>query len=326
MRILLIQLKRAGDLLVTTPVIAALRAHRPGAELYVLTQSPFAPLLEGDPAVTRVIRYDSRDLVGTLRRLREVRADLILDFQSSPRSVIAGLASGVRRRAGYRVPFWGRFFTHTVPRPRGATSVVEGKFSLVESVLGPIPSRPDRRIVLSEAEHVRAQAMMPPVAPGSRVVGLIPTHRQPSRRWRAEGFKALAQALCDDGCTVWWFWGPGEEQDVRALAQAVPASLVIPPTGFRDMAALLARCAVVITNDSGPMHLAVCAGAPTVTLYGPTDPANWNPGGPRHRIVQARGVACLGCNLNHCPFSHECMLQISPGQVLEATRSLLGGS
>ena len=91
---------------------------------------------------------------------------------------------------------------------------------------------------------------------------------------------------------------------------------MIPETSLRQMAALLARCRMVITNDNGPMHLAVAVDTPTVTMYGPTDPAAWNPGSGRHRVLQAAGLSCLGCNLNECPFGHECMTQITPEKVI----------
>jgi ADP-heptose:LPS heptosyltransferase len=103
---------------------------------------------------------------------------------------------------------------------------------------------------------------------------------------------------------------------VDAIARRVPGGRIIPDASLRQMAALLNQCKMVVTNDNGPMHLAVAAGTPTVTIYGPTDPASWNPGGPRHRVLQAAGLRCLGCNLNHCPFGHECMTGITPGQVL----------
>jgi heptosyltransferase II len=89
------------------------------------------------------------------------------------------------------------------------------------------------------------------------------------------------------------------------------------------MGSLLQRCQVVITNDNGPMHLAVAVGAPTVTIYGPTDPKSWNPGGPRHLALQAAGLSCLGCNLNECPFSHECMTQVTSERVFLASQKLV---
>src|SRR5262249_29832807 len=91
----------------------------------------------------------------------------------------------------------------------------------------------------------------------------------------------------------------------------------------RQTAAILSRCDAVVTNDSGPMHLSVAVGTPTVTIYGPTWPASWNPGAPPHRWVPAEGLSCVGCNLDHCPYSHECMEWISPERVTAEVEAAL---
>ena len=77
------------------------------------------------------------------------------------------------------------------------------------------------------------------------------------------------------------------------------------------------------TNDNGPMHLAVAVGIPTVTIYGPTDPVAWNPGGARHQAIQALDVSCIRCNLNECPFGHECMTHVTPERGWEACKKVL---
>src|SRR5258708_1598685 len=122
-KILIVQLKRAGDVIVTTPVIPVLRERFPGARIDFLTEKPFAALLEHNPALNQVIVYDKQDVLGTWRRVRAEKYDWVVDFQSSPRSAMVGLASGATVRAGYRVPFWGMAYSLSVPRPGGAQSV-----------------------------------------------------------------------------------------------------------------------------------------------------------------------------------------------------------
>src|ERR1039458_9197764 len=134
-RILIIQLKRAGDVIVTTPVMAALRQALPDAKIVFLVDSPFASLLVQNPSIDHIQIYDRKASWSTWRALRAASYDWVIDFQSSPRSVLAGLFSGARLRAGYRVSFWGRFFTRSIPRPGGRLSVTEGKMSLVRHLL-----------------------------------------------------------------------------------------------------------------------------------------------------------------------------------------------
>jgi ADP-heptose:LPS heptosyltransferase len=319
-RILIIQLKRAGDVIETTPVIPALRQALPEAQIDFLVDRPFVPLLEGHPDLHQ-IRIFNRDAAWkTWREIRQGSYDVILDFQSSPRSVLAGLFSGARIRAGYRVTFWGKFFTHAIKRPGVECSVTEGKMSLARYVLPGVTAAGARLIALSAAERGWAIQQM---GKAQRAIGLIPTNRKVSRRWPPEAFAEAARLLIAQGHSVWWFWGPGEEDYVADIQRQVPESQMIPPTSLRQMAALLERCQAVIANSNGPMHTAVAVGIPTVTLYGPTDPRSWSPGGPRHRVVQASGVPCLGCDLNECPFNLECMTTVSAAQVVAEVQSVL---
>jgi lipopolysaccharide heptosyltransferase II len=316
-RILVIQLKRAGDVIVTTPVLPALREALPGVEIDFLIDKPFAPLLGNNPDIRRVQIYNRKAPWLTWRDMRAASYDWILDFQSSPRSILAGVFSGARLRAGFRVSFWGHFFNQSVKRPGAAVSVTEGKMTLVRALLPRISAAGDRRVFLTKEERLWAAEQMGDRGGAKGAIGLVPTQRRTSRRWPAQSFAHLARLLVSSGRPVWLFWGPGEKDYVEAIAEQAPGSCLIPPASLRQMAALLELCQAVVTNDNGPMHLAVAVGTPTVTLYGPTNPAAWNPGGSKHRVIQASGLGCLGCNMNECPFGHECMAWITPEKVLE---------
>jgi lipopolysaccharide heptosyltransferase II len=322
-RVLVIQLKRAGDVLVTTPVLAALSEALPQVEIDFLVDKPFASLLEASPHLKNIWIYDRQKPWKTAMAIRHAHYDVIFDFQSSPRSILIGLCSGALVRAGYKVTFWGRFLTHAMKRPNHEISVTEGKMNLVKSVIGGIGKAGAREIVLTEAEKSWGARHMNVQPKGAAAIGLIPTHRRRSRRWPAESFAQLAKSFVKEGHRVWLFWGPGEEDYVKNIQKQVPESVMIPKTSLREMAALLAQCRLVVTNDNGPMHLATAVHVPTITLYGPTDPIAWNPGGPLHRLIQATGLGCLGCNLNECPFNHECMTGITPDRVLQEARGLL---
>jgi ADP-heptose:LPS heptosyltransferase len=325
-RVLLIQLKRAGDVVVTTPLLPPLRQALPEARIDFLVDKAFAPLLEHNPFINDIRIYDRANVWATWRTLRAASYDWILDFQSSPRSILAGIFSGARRRAGYKVPFWGLFLNHFIQRPGNEVSATEGKMNLVRSLFSPMGAPGERQIFLTDSERQWAAGLMGEGNRGKQAIGLVPTHRRPSRRWMAESFAALGRLFLSRGHPVWLFWGPGEEQFVSAIQRQIPESRMIPPASLRQMASLLERCNVVVTNDNGPMHLATAVGTPTVTIYGPTDPASWNPGGLRHRVIQATGLTCLGCNLNSCPFEHECMSGVKPERVFQEALHLTLGT
>lgn len=324
-RILVIQLKRAGDVILTTPILQVLGERFPEARIDFLVYGAFAPLLEDNPWLHAIQIYDPDHIGKTLRRLRSERYDWVIDFQSSPRSAIAAFATGASATAGYDVPVWGRVYNIRVPRPRGSQRVVEGKCSLLVPFLGRVEAIPGPRVFLSREERAWAGELLARESPGG-IAGLVPTHRRLSRRWEAASFAALARQLHEQGFGLWLFWGPGEREYVEQIQRMAPTARLIPAASLRQMAALLAGCQFVITNDNGPMHLAVAVGTPTVTIYGPTDPLCWNPGGPFHIAVQAEGLSCLGCNLNVCPFGHECMTQVTPERVYGACEGLLSRS
>lgn len=322
-KILLIQLKRAGDVLVTTPVVPALQQIFPQAQIDWLVDRPFAPLLENNPHLHRVFPYDRQKPWKTVRALRAERYDWIIDFQSSPRSILAGLFAGAKVRAGYRVTFWGHFLNHAMKRPGQGLLATEGKMNLIRTLAPELGAAGDRNVSLTAAERSWAAKTMKQPEGERTAVGLIPTHRRSSRRWEKSSFVELGKLLSSRGMPVWLFWGPGEEGYVADIQRQIPKSHMIPNASLREMASLLERCRLVVTNDNGPMHLAVAVGVPTVTVYGPTDPQSWNPGGPKHRVVQATHVPCLGCNLNVCPFGHECMTEVTPQHMMKQVDDLL---
>src|SRR5262245_40851113 len=143
-RILVIQLKRAGDVIVTTPVLPALKKAFPGAKIDFLVDRPFSSLLTNNPSVSTVLLYDRKSPWKTALAIRAARYDLILDFQSSPRSILVTLFSGAKIRAGYKVTFWGLFIPHAMKRPGAGVSVPEGKMNLIRSLfpeVGPAGER-----------------------------------------------------------------------------------------------------------------------------------------------------------------------------------------
>ncbi len=137
----------------------------------------------------------------------------------------------------------------------------------------------------------------------------------------------MARLLEKPGRAAVLVGSPEERPFLETFAKSFPGRAhVVPPGGLRQAAAILARCRLAVTNDSGLMHLAVAVGAPTVTIYGPTSPVSWNPDQPPHGWAQAEGLACLVCNRDRCPYGHECMEWVSPERVArEAEKVLAGG-
>lgn len=325
-KILIIQLRRIGDVIVTTPVIDALRAAFPEARIDFLVESDGAPVLRNNPGLNEAVVFDRKNF---LRHLMDIRArgyDWALDFMNNPRTAQIVLASGAALRAGFRAPFWEFVYTHRVARAAVPQYNVQHKFDLLRALGLTPPAVQWPKIYLEEADFTRARAWWEEKGLGrfSQRVGLAPTHRHAVRRWPLEKFAGVAERLLsapDRALIV--FCGPGEEGYIAPLLSRFPERVyAIPRLALRESAALLSLCDALATNDSGAMHLAVSVGTPTVTVYGPTSHVNWNPG-PPHRRVLARGLACLGCNLDRCPYAHECMAWVSPDRMAAEVEALL---
>lgn len=171
---------------------------------------------------------------------------------------------------------------------------------------------------------------------GSRLVGFFPGSNAPARRWPTERFAAVARALTDGGARAVVLGGAGERGLTRAVADAVPGAVDAGgATDLPGLAAVLSLCHLVVTNDTGPMHLAGAVGTPTVTLWGPSDPAEVRPVGARDARVTGPALPCKPCFKNTCPRKgrgtvlpeafEECMNLITERQVLEAADTILQG-
>jgi ADP-heptose:LPS heptosyltransferase len=163
------------------------------------------------------------------------------------------------------------------------------------------------------------------IAAGKKIVCLNPGGGWYTKRWGLQRFAELGDRLIDQlGVAILLAWGPGEERDVHDVASRMKHPVVIPPpTSLLELAALLRRCALMITNDSGPMHLATAVGTPVIGIYGPTNPVLQGPYGSQNVVVRREGLSCLGCNRTTCDIGLLCMAELGVTPVAEQAQRIL---
>lgn len=333
---LVIRHRAGGDLLLTTPALHALRAGLPGARVTVVAARGMGALLEGNPDVDRVLEFDRRSLrsqAALYWTLARGGYDLVLDLVSNPRTAFMTRLTRARIRAGYDIP--GRRGAYTVRVPRepiapGGRPVLryapEAALDVIRA-LG-LPTRGTAlRFEVAAAARARIDDWLERSNAAPPLLACLPTGSWPAKTWAPERFAAAMDALAGSG-TVLWLWGPGEKDRVEsARALMRHPSLIAPPTGWQELGALLRRCALLVGNDSGPKHLAAALGVPTVTVYGPTNPATWHPPAGPHRALEADGLECLHCNANRCPLTGErhmlCMRDVTVERVVAAAGDLI---
>ncbi len=313
-RILVIQLRRIGDVVLTTPALRALRRRFPSAMLDVLVEAPGAEALRGNPDVSEVLVYEPEAPVRGLLRVRARRYDLVIDLMGNPRTALLTACSGAAVKAGPAHVFHRWAYGVKLPQSEATQYAAKEKL-LMLAPLG-VTETDDCMPKLSLAER-RLEG---------NTIGLIPASRKETRRWPAEHFAQLGRLLIEKyGCEILVFWGPGERELAGRVASAIGegARVTAETPSLFQAAVLIGKCRLIVTNCNGPKHIAVAMGVPTVTIHGSSDPAAWNPPSPRHLVARRDELPCIGCMSNDCRYALECLKDLAPRRVLEKCEALL---
>lgn len=298
-KVLVVRLdERVGNQLLTTPLLRALKLGLPGVELHLL--APKQGRLAGSPHVDRFVLWQKRDafkaplrFLRLLRELRAARYDVVVEANhwsafSLTGSLVARLVAGGSPIVGHDRGDAARFLSHPVPHAPGEESEVPTKLELL-SALG-LPARGlELETTLGEDALGEADALLAKAGLAGKNVAVVnPGARFADRRWPPERYAAVCRGLAERGFAPLVVWGPGEETLARAIAEGSGA-VFAPPTGLPLLAALMRRSALVVSNNSGPMHLAVAVGARTVGVFFRGDSARWGHRLPTFAAAEVRG-------------------------------------
>jgi heptosyltransferase III len=331
-RLLLIQLRYMGDVLLCTPAVRAAREAFPEARLEFLTDALGADALAGNPHLDEVIpwRRGGRAELGLWRELRRRRYDASVDFHSVPRTARLTLAAGAPRRLGVR----GRgprnlAYTHLVPKEGPELYVAAQKLG----VLAPLGVERGGRdlsleIAIGPGERERAARLWSEQGlEGERVVALSAVALQRFKQWGAERWARVGDGLAEAGARVLLTGGPGEEAQVRAVADAMrrPAVHGYGRTTLRELAALYARCALWVGNDGGPKHVAVAAGTPTLTVIRAGLGRGWTDVKRGHRYVEGPLTPACAHGHGECAAAG-CLAAVSPEAVVDRALAMLASA
>jgi heptosyltransferase II len=319
-----------GDAVMTTPAMGRVRAAFSRAEITVAANPTVAQLLLHHPACDRIMVYDKKGvhhgLGGLLRFCGEVRRerfDLAILFQNAIEAAIMTTVAGIPRRAGYNTDCRGLLLTHSVSGWRRARRFHHTEYYL--TMLARLGLKGgDGRLRLHCTEEELEWAREQLATDGWVAINPGATYGS-AKRWFPERFAAVADELAGEfSARILLVGGPEE----RSIAEEVAANMRTQPlnlagkTSVRELMALLSQCRLLVTNDSGPMHVAAAVGVPIVAVFGSTDHTTTSPLAPSCRIVREPTV-CAPCLKTSCPTDHRCMTAVSVTDVLEAARSLL---
>ncbi|MDO8358317.1 MAG: glycosyltransferase family 9 protein [Nitrospirota bacterium] len=329
--ILLIKPSSLGDIVHAMPTCAAIRRAYPKARLTWLVKRQWAGLVERIDGVDRVWSVEST-LQGWLSQVAPLRAeqfDLVVDLQGLFRSAAIGRLTGSPLLVGFANGREGSpwFYTKRVTVPQSEMHAVD-RYMLVAKALGAVDSgTPEFRFRIPQTDYDEVDRLLSRsgVMPGMSWVAMNVSARWPTKRWPASSFAEVADQLQQEGCgAVVMIGGPDERVDVAAVKgeMKTPAIDLAGATTVGLLPALLSKASMLITNDSGPMHIAAAVGTPVVALFGPTSEVRTGPYGAGHAVL-TEPVPCRPCFSRTCHNSLplECLKMVSPQQVLAAARA-----
>jgi heptosyltransferase-2/heptosyltransferase-3 len=345
-RILVVRPDHLGDLLFLTPAVRRLRRAFPGAEIVGLVGPWGRPVLERNPHLDRLITWEFpwfdrqprhsafgpyRSLARLARRLRAEQFDLAIQFRADFWwGALAARLGGIPERVGYDVPSVRPFLTSATPLCHGLHAADEN-LRLVAALDGG-PAEPGRlEFPITPAERRRAHDLIGP-GPGERPrIAIQVGAGAPVKLWPRERLAEAGRALAERfGAHVVVLGGPTEAEAVGVVAAGIGAAAIglAGVTTVGELAAVLERCDLALGPDSGPLHLAVAVGTPTLHLFGPADPRRFGPyGDPRRHRVLAAHRPCVPCNRLTFPEAdlprHDCLATIGIDEVVAAASDLL---
>ena len=326
MNILIVRLSALGDVVHAIPAAAALRRAFPQAHLHWLIEARHRDILDLVTVLDRVIVVRHSTLGGwtqVLRELRKVRYDVALDFQGLTKSAVLARGSGAARVLGFSL----RHLREKSARPfYTAATEAEGGHAIQKNLrlLRALGIEDDRiEFPLAQVDSPALDALRTTVA-GARFALINPGAAWPNKRWPAERYGELAASIRrQQDLTPVVLWGPGEEPLANAVVNASHDTAVLaPPTRVPDIVALSRAADLFVAGDTGPLHIAMAVGTPTVSLFGPTNPVRNGPFSPTD-VVVSRDEQC-GCHINRrCRQANWCLEDIGVAEVSAAVERRL---
>jgi heptosyltransferase-2 len=310
-----------GDAIMALPAVRNLKTLLGSERVTVAAPAKLAALWEACPFVDQVVALEQPRRIGPVaRQLREGGHASVVLLPNSLRTAVEAWRAGIPARYGYALGGRGFLLTRAIPAPRRDPVRLHQKFYYIDlaAALG-APSD----ATLPELRSPAVPAPSTETASAGEVALCPGAEYGPAKRWPLENFVALGQELLARNCRLVILGAPNDAALAAQLMEKLPgARNLAGQTTLPEFMAALTACQLVVSNDSGAMHLASALGVPTVAIFGSTEPELTGPLGPRTVVIRHH-VPCSPCFLRECPIDFACMHSITPAMVLAAAARLL---
>lgn len=341
MKILIVKLSAIGDVIHTLPALNALRRRYPDARIDWVVEEAAFPIIDKHRALDRVILSRRKRWINELkgpgrmpalreirrffRDLRKVRYDIVVDFQGLMKSgMLVGLARG-KRKVGFGKGMEHQehsylFLNERIPAVKMDRHALLRYLTLLEGI-GIHGRRIEYNIPIGPENRRAAGKLLARFGTGSRgpLVAINPVAQWETKLWYNDRFAELADRLADEfGARVFFTGGPEDRETTDDIMRQMKhgALNLAGKTDLKTLAAIYGKADLLVTTDTGPMHLGAAMNLPTVALFGPTAPWRTGPFGPDHRVIR-KGLPCSPCFKRDCPTRRVCMAEIGVEDVMD---------
>ncbi|MHC1738011.1 MAG: glycosyltransferase family 9 protein [Ignavibacteriaceae bacterium] len=325
-KILVIKLKGIGDVVLSTIVLKNLKKDFPGATIDFLTEPPSVPVLNELPQINKIILFRKKEKLGGLKTIFEVtrgKYDLIIDFYSNPRTALITFLSFAKYRAGF--PYRGRKYAYILfgPSDRGTFHSADLHLEFLKSIG---LSAVEKELLFPEDKESKGFAeeyFGKTFNRGDLVIAVSPSGGWESKKCPPEVFAKIATGVIHKyQAKILILWGPEDYAEAVKIKEGIEKNFpdnvfLSPQTTVLQSAALIARSQAMISNDSGPMHIAAAVKTPVLGLFGPTSPFMHAPYGDIHGWVRMDELDCIECNLLKCPINKRCFYELPIERIID---------
>jgi len=339
--ILIINLMYIGDLLFITPLLRTLRTNFPKAHIALLADEKNTAVIKYNQHLSELIPIDKKgyhnkfpNFMGLIFDIRKRKFDLVINLHANERASVIAALSGGQKIIGFSAKGFGIFLDNLI-KERTDIHQVDAYLEVLKAINVTTIDNQGLEMWVDVATEGRAttiwdtaychceprEAIFPLHADTPKVIGINTGGSWPTKRWTKAGFSQLADKLLEKGYGIAFFGGPMDEKDVNDIISLMKYQhhnkLVVftGKTTLLEMATLVKKCAVLVTGDSGPMHIAVAQQVPVVAIFGPSDPIRYAPYQQENHVMQ-RGCPCQPCGKHKCDIGHVCMEEITVEMVL----------
>lgn len=328
--ILIIQLRRIGDVLLTTPAIEVLRKNFPNSKIDFLVEKPCNETVIGNPFINNILIYDKKTPLKWIRDIRRKKYDLVIDFLSNPRSALITTLSGAKIKAGpqYTSSKWA----YNLKLPKNELYNKYNPFLKID-LLKPLKLKkifypyPKIYVPSQDCQWAKKELLNFNFKQNDLIIGFSPASRRNARQWPKEHFIELAKLITTRlSARILVFWGPGEKTLAKEIVQkaALPKVFIAPQTpSILKLAAMFNKIDLLISNFNGAKHIAQAVNIPTLGICSYDLPENWTPiNDDRYQTIKL-DLNCNDCRKNSCKNNFKCLTDLKPEIVYAKLNAML---